>query len=144
MENGNLGSNLPIGSLLEEQTTALAELKKAQARAKMANAAVSDALSILAQTAFKTAGKSHGSIAFDVGDGVEARSEIRKSVTWDDATLRAVAKAHWDQLKHIVKSTVSIPEKEYARLTPELREAVDAARFVDLSEPKTVLRRAES
>lgn len=73
-------------------------------------------------------------------EGVEIKSDVPKKVKWDQVKLNQAAQTladkgivdPWD----ILKVDMSIPERTYAALSPEILEIVSAARSIEHGKEK--------
>lgn len=134
--------NLSLEQLFIMQTAAKGELRAAQDRVRLTDAAVADALALRVEEAFRAKGKGNGSVAIEDGPFVISASASRR-VEWDSPKLMTALMEHWDELKGVVVIEATIPEKVHSKLRPEVAALVEDARFVKFGERKVVVKMAD-
>jgi hypothetical protein len=85
-------------------------------------------------------GKSHGSVTGEI-DGIKMTWDVKQTVSWDQAKLRAL----WEALpievgNKLIETKFSVKESVFsAQVDPKLTEALKDARTTKLSSPSVKL-----
>lgn len=136
---------LSLLELFQKQEEIIASAAHLKSAAAAVMAAIDARLTESAMRAFEQADKDNGTLTLELQDGLKAKADIKKTVTWDSDVLQSVAQTMpWDRVKAMFGIKFSVSETIYkgiGAVDPALKAKIDEARTVKLSPPKITLVR---
>ena len=135
---------MSVGDLYEYHAAVKHAAEQAALEVKAVNAVIAERFSLQMQDAYNRADKAHGTMRVDLGDGIEAKGEVSKTVSWDQSKLQAMAAdMDWPTVSHFFNITFKVPEKVYDGLPPDdpRKKLFDEARTVKYGDGKITLEK---
>lgn len=129
--------DVSIDSLITLIANVKEEVKAAKARLSELEGALATRLEPFARNEYEMVGKDSGTLTFE-RDGHKFKAEIRKTVTWDNDKLQAVAASlPWTTVERLFDIKFSVPETRFKAISDDdLLQKVTEARTTKLSDMK--------
>lgn len=131
--------------LLTAREAAAANLEAAKSDLKTVDDEINQKFLAPLQEEYRLMAKNSGTVKCHTGIvGIEAHADIKKTVTWDQAKLRAVMQGMtWEQIQRLFKIDVEVGEKVFNDIADmDLKAKLTDARMVKYAEPKITLKKA--
>lgn len=138
-KGGDALGAMTLPSLEQHRRLLCERVEKIKAGIAEADDEIARRLMPSALAAYEQAGKDDGTLRLPLQDGLEAKVEIKKTVSWDNAELMKLAQTMpWARASALFDIKFSMKETTYKGVVaadPKLAAEVDKARTVKRSAP---------